>query len=530
MERFYDFFLFKYRHRDFVEFSQVRLTLNFCLITSIFSLIYVLIAFIIDFKVSVLIMSSLAVLFLGLALLIRFGVSQNIVSLIYLILSFFASVILVSQSGMIYSSILPWLSFIPLVAILLQNQRAAFIWLAICFITVFSFAYFQGNYSDVAVGYNKEYEVWFYAGVYNGLTGIILILSMIFQKAKDNTLKTLEEKNQLISSINIELKGKNDEIITQNEELLLQKDEITGQREFIKIKNRELLVIQNELNNLIEKLTITQNTLANREAANRSILDSIYNTQLLVGELDLEGRFIKLSPDAIKFLQVKEENLIGKSFTEVGYRLKITIENNLAFDEMWQGVLKGNNSSHEARLLIQGKEYWITENYFPVLDEQGKPIKIMIIAQDISQIKNQQNEIEVLNSDLKENLWKIEKQNALLKSQQKEIESINNELKSSNEEIRNINQNLEKRVKERTKNLELQNKQLSEYAYINAHLLRGPLCSILGLVQLMENKNSNDTTSLVFHMKKSSDELQKVVNKISKAIEKGSHFDRKLIY
>lgn len=529
MARFFDFFLFRYKHKDFIEFSQARLTLNFCLIASLFSLLYVLIANLLDFQASVMIMSTLSILFMVLAFLIRYGVPMNVVSFIYLLLSFLSAVVLVYLSGGIYSSILPWLSFIPLVAILLQNKLAAFLWLTICFITTFVFAYLQDQPSDVPVKYNKDYEVWFFAGVYNGLTGIILVLSMIFQKVKDNILKTLEQKNQLISSINIELKGKNEEIISQNQELKQQKEEIVAQREFIEIKNRELLLVQDELNNLIDRLTNTQNRLATREAENRSILNSIYNTQLLVAELNLEGRFIKASKETCEFLQLKESDLLGKSFDEVGNGLKMVIENNITFNDMWREVAEGNSSSHEAMLIINDTEYWITENYFPILDDGGKPNKIMIIAQDISQIKNQQGEIEVLNVDLKENLWKIEQQNDLLKNQQKEIETINKELKESNEAIKNINQNLERRVEKRTKNLELQNRQLSEYAYINAHLLRGPLCSILGLVQLMENGYDDDTETLVFHMKKSSMELQKIINKITKVIEKGSHFGRNLI-
>lgn len=75
-------------------------------------------------------------------------------------------------------------------------------------------------------------------------------------------------------------------------------------------------------------------------------------------------------------------------------------------------------------------------------------------------------------------------------------------------------------MKERTKNLALQNKQLSEYAYINAYFLRGPLCSILGMVKLMEKDHTDDNERLVFHMKKSSKELRDVVAKISKTIEK----------
>lgn len=475
-------------------------------------------------------MTIAALSYLGLAFLLRTSIKLNLISFLYVSVSFIAAVILVFTSGNIYSSILPWLSIIPLSANLLINRKAAYFWLIACITTVFAFAYIQDTPSNIHVQYDKNAEIWFYAIVYNGLIAIILVLSMIFQKAKDNVLIALKEKNEFISSINHELKNKNDEILSQNEALLQQKEEILAQREFIEIKNKELLLVQDEHNNLIDKLTVTQNTLSDREAENRIVLDALYHTELIVGELDISGRFIKISQEAINFLQMTEKEVLGKSFAELGGQIKLSIQNNINQDEMWQDILEGKKSSHEALLQINNNEFWLQENFFLILDQNGKTTKVMIIAQDISKIKNQQNEIEVLNTELRENIWKIEKQNELLLTQRKEIETINNELKKGNEEIRNINLNLENHVKERTQHLELQNKQLSEYTYINAHLLRGPLCSILGLVHLMENSKAEDVDSLIFHMKKSSQELQDVIDKISKAIEKGSHFDRSLIY
>lgn len=530
MKKLYNFFLLRYRYNDFAKLSQARLTLNFCLVTALFSILYLVTANLIDFNASQKVMLIISIAFIGLAFLLRTSVTLNFISFLYLSISYVATDILVFNSGNIYSSILPWLSIIPLSANLLINRKAAYFWLGICVTTVFVFAYIQDTPSDVVVQYDKNAEIWFYAIVYNGLIAIILVLSMIFQKAKDNVLTALEEKNDFISSINYELKSKNDEILSQNEALLQQKEEIIAQREFIEIKNKELLVVQDELNSLIDKLTITQNALSSREAENRSILEALYHTELLVGELDVEGRFIKISQEAVKFLQMSEEEILGKTFKEIGGKMKLSIQSNINQDEMWQDVVAGKNSSHEALLHINNNEFWLKENFFSIVNQKGKPTKVMIVAQDISTIKNQQNEIEALNTDLKENIWKIEKQNGLLLSQRKEIETINNELKKSNEEIRNINLNLENHVKERTQNLEVQNKQLSEYAYINAHLLRGPLCSILGLVHLLEHSKTNDVNSLIFHMKKSSQELQEVVDKISKAIEKGTHFDRDLIF
>ncbi|NJN25898.1 MAG: PAS domain-containing protein [Cyclobacteriaceae bacterium] len=488
-------------------------------------------SFLLQFYNSSLLMSMLAIAYLGLAFVMRTHVSLVFISTFYLVLSYIGSVILVLMTGLMYSALLPWLAFIPMSANLIINRKAALVWLAVCFVTVFFVAFYlpQGM-ANIPVQYDRSYDAFFYSTTYNGLTGIILVLSMAFQKAKDSVYTVLEDKNRIISSINLELKSKNDEIIAQNEELLQQKEEITAQREFIEIKNRELLLVQQELNELVDKLTNTQHNLARREAENRSILDSIYGTQLLVGELDLNGKILKMSPEAAKFLQLGNEDIIGKTFNELSNITGMSFGKNLDFETLWKQLLDGHNLSHDVHLQRGEAEYWLKQNFFPILGANARPIKIMIVAQDISQIKNQQMEIEMLNIDLQENIWKIEKQNHLLVRQRQEIEHINEELKQSNEEIRNINQNLENRVKERTQYLEAQNKQLSEYAYINAHLLRGPMCSILGLVNLMATSKPNDAEPLIFHMQKSSQELRAVVDKISKAIEKGGHFDRNLIY
>ncbi len=530
MQKLYDFFLLRYRYKDFAKLSQARLTLNFCLVTALFSVIYFIAASLINFHTSEKLMIVAALAYLGLAFLVRTSVSLHFISFLYLSISYVATDILVFNSGNIYSSILPWLSIIPLSANLLINKKAAYFWLSVCFVTVFAFAYIQETPSDVVVQYNKNAEIWFYAIVYNGLIAIILVLSMIFQKAKDKVLKALEDNNKIISSINYELKNKNKEILSQNEALVNQKEEILAQREFIEIKNRELILIQDELNDIIEKLTITQTALSNREAENRSILKAIYSTQLIVAEFDLNGKIEKISDNALNFLRELDEDIIGNTIHNIGKKVQLKVDNNPDFKKMWNELRNGKQYTQEAMLEIRGKKQWLKQNFFPILNKEGIVAKIMAININISQHKIQQHEIETLNSDLKENIWKIEKQNALLISQRMEIETINKELKTSNEEIRSINLNLENHVIERTQNLESQNKQLMEYAYINAHLLRGPLCSILGLVHLLERSKPNDVESLVFHMKKSSTELHQVIDKISKAIEKGTHFDRELIF
>jgi len=64
-----------------------------------------------------------------------------------------------------------------------------------------------------------------------------------------------------------------------------------------------------------------------------------------------------------------------------------------------------------------------------------------------------------------------------------EILSQSEELSEANEEIRRINESLEQEVLHRSERIRRQNETLIEYAYFNAHTVRGPLARILGLLR-----------------------------------------------
>jgi GAF domain-containing protein len=100
-------------------------------------------------------------------------------------------------------------------------------------------------------------------------------------------------------------------------------------------------------------------------------------------------------------------------------------------------------------------------------------------------------------------------------------------IKQQNKEIALINEGLEERVKQRTEELEIQNKRLVEYAFINSHLLRGPLSRILGLINLMEHDNTMKESEMLDLLRKSGDELDQVIGKISNALNDGNSLTRK---
>jgi signal transduction histidine kinase len=128
-------------------------------------------------------------------------------------------------------------------------------------------------------------------------------------------------------------------------------------------------------------------------------------------------------------------------------------------------------------------------------------------------------------------------QNTMLTSLAKEIEQQHKQLKDQHEEISAINtkleeynQHLEERVHDRTIELEAKNRGLTEYAFINSHLLRGPLSRILGLLHLLQiSEASPKEKEIIGHLYSASKELDEVVARINKAIDSGHTFDREAI-
>jgi hypothetical protein len=118
----------------------------------------------------------------------------------------------------------------------------------------------------------------------------------------------------------------------------------------------------------------------------------------------------------------------------------------------------------------------------------------------------------------------IQKQKTKLKKKVKKrtlrITKMNEEIKRQAQEIKAINENLEQLVQLRTIQLERKNKALKEYAFINAHKVRGPLASILGLIDLISRMDlPSEYDEMMTHLRQSAENLDSVVRSITKMIE-----------
>ncbi|HTH57591.1 MAG TPA: tetratricopeptide repeat protein [Cyclobacteriaceae bacterium] len=123
-------------------------------------------------------------------------------------------------------------------------------------------------------------------------------------------------------------------------------------------------------------------------------------------------------------------------------------------------------------------------------------------------VKLHNNEILVLNEQIKK-----QRDSSVEKSIK--IESLHKELSE-------INKSLEDTIEQRTEALKDQTKHMEAYAFITAHKLRAPLARVMGIVNLLERDVPMDEQRLLLeHLKNASGELDSVIRSLSHALQQG---------
>lgn len=143
----------------------------------------------------------------------------------------------------------------------------------------------------------------------------------------------------------------------------------------------------------------------------------------------------------------------------------------------------------------------------------GTVIGLLIAALLLTFLFRQRRKISEVNQVLSNKNSEIEKQKL-------EIEAQANALQRLNDKLQSLNRTLEERIEERTHQLLRQNQKLAAYAHANAHQLRAPVASILGLLSLLNRiELSDDDKSLVHYLQQCGEQLDKITKDIGKELE-----------
>ncbi|MBL0764204.1 ATP-binding protein [Marivirga atlantica] len=110
-----------------------------------------------------------------------------------------------------------------------------------------------------------------------------------------------------------------------------------------------------------------------------------------------------------------------------------------------------------------------------------------------------------------------------LKLVNQELKNTNEELLTKSEQLDDLNKNLEKLVIERSAEIRTKNKQIIEYAHLNAHKVRGPLARIIGLLNLTKHTtDQEEIKELIAKMDFSAQELNEIITEMNEILSEGN--------
>ena len=121
---------------------------------------------------------------------------------------------------------------------------------------------------------------------------------------------------------------------------------------------------------------------------------------------------------------------------------------------------------------------------------------------------------------LKQALSQLEDKSKVVEKQKLKIEKQSRNTNALNHELTLLNKNLESRAHEIAREIDVKNKKMNKYAFMNAHKLRAPIASIIGLINLFgKNITAEDEASIITMLKESANNLDNVVHEIKDVID-----------
>lgn len=103
--------------------------------------------------------------------------------------------------------------------------------------------------------------------------------------------------------------------------------------------------------------------------------------------------------------------------------------------------------------------------------------------------------------------------------QKNAIESQAEALLILNDELLDLNKSLAGRIDERTKQIFHRDKKLAEYTFMNAHELRAPVASILGLINLFQHAGHAEQKVILNYLKTCGEQLDSTIRAINRNLE-----------
>lgn len=504
--RTYSFLLVRYAATPDEQYTRARLLVNFIAVTAFLGLFFFITFLFADSNVPVIAyLIGPTFLMLG-TLLLRTALPLAFVSNLLLLFYWISFSVAIYFSGGVNSLVLPWLTLLPFVANVINQYRNAVVWFVMVVLTIAGFA-FMDEFM-LSLQYTKD--PWRALFSYTGLAFVLFFFTTYYHRTQSRLITLLRERNLLLTE-------RQEEVVTQNEELKEQRSLIEAQQSQIYSINEQLFEKLKEIERINDVLEEQREVLMHltkcrwiKEGELQGALKEVALlaskamgiTQVTVWRMnDTQDRLEAVMSYNSQTAQYSS----GISFEVAGYQHYYEVlyaEKIVAVEDVFSHDLTRQNLN----------DYFIPQNIKSCMDV---PYYIGGTLAGTVSFENHGAKRKWTNED--KNFAKALADIVTLAIESAWRREYELKIKEQNETISMINKGLEDRVRKRIEELEKQNEKLAEYAFINSHILRGPLSRMLGLIELLERSDGKDE-ELINYLKRSGMELDDVVKKINSAI------------
>lgn len=197
------------------------------------------------------------------------------------------------------------------------------------------------------------------------IMGVIELAS--FNLLKPHEIKFVEQLADSIASTLSSLR-----INTRTAELLQESQKAAD----------ELAVREDELRKAMDDMTRARDEAQRREAEMSGILSAVDET-LLKAELDPEGKFESANQKFLSALGYRKDELVGRNIRTI--LADEYLEN---FDIVWQNICSGQSYQNTINQKNKyGEVIWLLNQYTPIFDQKGDVIRVLYMANDITEQK-----------------------------------------------------------------------------------------------------------------------------------------------
>lgn len=280
--------------------------------------------------------------------------------------------------------------------------------------------------------------------------GTIITANALFQQVMGYTVEQIKGRHH---SILMPAEERDTAEYQQFWETLRSGEYVTGPCRRVNKRNDDVWLqasycpVLNEQGNVTKVIKfasdITARTLTEVDVSGQLV--AIHRVQAVI-EFDLDGTVRKANDNFCNATGYAENEIVGKH-----HSLFLFDEdaNTAEYKEFWLSMRNGRYYSNRCKRKNKaGEVVWLQASYNPIMDQKGKPIKVVKFATDITEIKQAEEDLENLITEASEVMSSLANGDLTLKMQgsyKNELlqlaESINNTIDQLSKIMRNVNDN-----------------------------------------------------------------------------------------